>query len=99
MEVDKHVLFLASLLCLVVLVGCSKEGSISKDMQDSKNERTPSKLEAVQMELTNLANRVYVGNVPSYNYVESLRKNFPRCHAQNVKRLLHALKMCFPTLA
>jgi hypothetical protein len=74
MEVDKHVLFLVPLLCLVVWVGCSKEVPISKDKQDSKNERVPSKLEAVQVELTNLANRVHVGNVPSYDYVTSLRE-------------------------
>ena len=74
MEVDKHVLFLASLLCLVVLVGCSKEVPISKDKQDNKNEQMPSKLEAVQVELTNLANRVYSCNVPSYDYVASLRE-------------------------
>ena len=67
MEVDKHVLFLASLLCLVVLVGCSKEVPISKDKQDNKNEQMPSKLEAVQVELTNLANRVHACNVPSYD--------------------------------
>ena len=74
MEINKHVLSLATLFCLVVLVGCSKEMPISKDKQGSKNERVTSKLEAVQVELTNLANRVYACNVPSYDYVTSLRE-------------------------
>ena len=76
MEINKHVLFPAALLCLVVLAGCSKEAPISKGMQASENERVPSKLQAVQVELTNLANRVKACNVPSYDYVASLRENF-----------------------
>ena len=74
MEINKHVLFPAALLCLVVLAGCSKEAPISKGMQASENERVLSKLQAVQVELTNLANRVTACNVPSYDYVASLRK-------------------------
>lgn len=74
MEINKHVLFPAALLCLVVLAGCSKEAPISKGIQASENERVPSKLQAVQVELTNLANRVKACNVPSYDYVASLRK-------------------------
>ena len=74
MEINKHVLFPAALLCLVVWAGCSKEAPISKGMQASENERMPSKLQAVQVELTNLANRVTACNVPSYDYVASLRK-------------------------
>ena len=74
MKVDKHVHFLASLLYLIVLVGCSKEAPICKGMQANENERVPSKLQAVQAELTNLANRVNACNVPSYDYVASLRE-------------------------
>lgn len=74
MKNTKHVLFLVTLLCLVVLAGCSKEVPISKGMQDNRNERILSKLDAIQVELTNLANRVHACNVPSYDYVASLRE-------------------------
>ena len=74
MKINKHVLPLATLLFFVVLIGCSKEVPTSKGMQDSRNERIPSKLDAVQVELTNLANRVHSCNVPSYDYVASLKE-------------------------
>ncbi len=74
MKVTRRFILWATMLCLLGMIGCSRETPIGKVAQDDKGGRELSKLQEVQTELTNLANRVHACNVPSYDYVASLRK-------------------------
>lgn len=74
MKVTRRIILWATMLCLLGTIGCSRETPIGKNAQDDKGGRELSKLQEVQTELTNLANRVHACNVPSYDYVASLRK-------------------------